>query len=215
MGSTVGANQLTVVHKGTGGVVTFSPDVCKTPVGNSVVPIPYANVARAGDAAKGARSVLVEGNPVMVQGSQFSTSTGDEAGTAGGVVSGKTRGAAEFIGYSFDVQVEGKGVARANDLMLGNQGSAANTPPAPVMQAPQPKQGKGVEDLEPDRFEVTVVDVGGKPIADVRYVVETIDGQKHEGKTDGSGKIRVEETMIGVARVVFPDLPDVAVEVQE
>ncbi len=53
--------------------------------------------------------------------SNFSTSTGDEAGTAGGgVASNKTKGKAEFVNVSFDVQFEGKGVARAFDLMLHN-----------------------------------------------------------------------------------------------
>lgn len=213
MGSNTGANQLTMVHRTSGGSVSFFPDVCLTRIGKHEVPIPYPNVATASNAAKGTPSVMVEGNPVMVQGSQFSTSTGDEPGSKGGVVSGKTKGAAEFVGCSFDVQAEGKGIARANDLMLGNHGSAFNTPPAPVMQPPQPKQGKDVDEHEPDRFEVTVVDPGGKPLAGVRYVVETVDGQKHEGKTDGSGKIQVQETMTGIARVVFPDMPDALVEV--
>ena len=66
--------------------------------------------------------------------SNFSTSTGDEAGTAGGgVASNKTKGKAEFVNYSFDVKFEGKNVARAFDLMLHND---KNTPPFPVIQGP-------------------------------------------------------------------------------
>ena len=61
-------------------------------------------------------------------------STGDEPGSAGGgVVSGKIKGKAEFINYSFDVKFEGKNVARAFDLMLHND---KNTPPFPVLQMP-------------------------------------------------------------------------------
>jgi len=78
--------------------------------------------------------VKCDGNPVCVEDSNFSTSTGDEAGTAGGgVASNKTKGKAEFVNYSFDVKFEGKGVARALDLMLHND---KNTPPFPVMQGP-------------------------------------------------------------------------------
>lgn len=37
------------------------------------------------------------------------------------------------MNFSFDVEVEGKSVPRAMDLMLHND---KNTPPAPVMQGP-------------------------------------------------------------------------------
>ena len=40
---------------------------------------------------------------------------------------------AEFVNFSFDVKVEGKGVARAFDLMLHND---KNTPPFPLLQGP-------------------------------------------------------------------------------
>ncbi|MCK4707124.1 MAG: DUF4150 domain-containing protein, partial [Gammaproteobacteria bacterium] len=77
--------------------------------------------------------VKADGNPICVKGSNFKTSTGDEAGSAGGVASSKTKGKAEFINYSFDVKMEGKNVCRAFDLMLHND---KNTPPFPVLQAP-------------------------------------------------------------------------------
>jgi hypothetical protein len=60
-------------------------------------------------------------------------STGDEAGSLLGVASNKIKGKAEFVNYSFDVKFEGKGVARALDLMLHND---KNTPPFPVVQGP-------------------------------------------------------------------------------
>jgi len=98
------------------------------------VPIPYPNVAKSSDSAKTAKKVKADGNPICVKDSNFSTSTGDEAGTAGGgVVSSKTKGKAEFVNFSFDVKVEGKNVPRAMDLMLHND---KNTPPVPVLQGP-------------------------------------------------------------------------------
>ena len=72
----------------------------------------------------------------MLQGSNFSTSTGDEAGGIGGVVSNTTKGKAEFVNYSFDVKVEGKNVPRLGDMMLQNKLSSPNTPPMPEVQAP-------------------------------------------------------------------------------
>ncbi|RKH10871.1 DUF4150 domain-containing protein [Corallococcus sp. CA053C] len=134
MANTVGVNKLSVVTRDSNGVTVAFPDVCKTPGPAGPLPIPYPNIAKSSDTAKGTRKVLVEGNPVCVKDSNFSTSTGDEAGTAGGgVASGKTKGKAEFVNYSFDVQFEGKNVARALDLMLHND---KNTPPFPVIQPP-------------------------------------------------------------------------------
>lgn len=217
MATKVGANQRTVVHKDSGGTVSFMPDVCKTPQPSGPpVPIPYPNTAVSADADKGAKSVLVDGNPILVQGSCFAQSTGDEAGSAGGVTSGKTKGAAEFVGYSFDVFAEGKGVARQGDLMLGNKGSAVNTPPAPLQQPPMPAAKEVAPgELEPDRIELVVTDGAGQPLADVRYVLETPEGKKIEGKTDGAGTIKVDETISGVGRITFPDLPDAIVEPKE
>lgn len=137
MPATMNVNNRTVVHKDSNGVATAFPDVCKTPSPGGPVPIPYPNVALSKDTAKGSKSVKIDGNPVMLKGSNFSTSTGDEGGTAGGgVVSGKTKGTAEFINYSFDVKIEGKNVPRLGDMMLQNKGSAANTPPMPEVQPP-------------------------------------------------------------------------------
>ncbi|RKH17812.1 DUF4150 domain-containing protein [Corallococcus sp. CA047B] len=129
-----GVNKMSVVTKDSGGVTTAFPDVCKTPGPAGPVPIPYPNVAQSSDTDKGTKKVSVAGNPVCVKDSNFKTSTGDEAGTAGGgVASSKTKGKAEFVSFSFDVKFEGKNVARALDLMLHND---KNTPPFPLVQGP-------------------------------------------------------------------------------
>ena len=131
MAVTVSANNLSVVHAGSNGVTIVFPDVCKTPA--PPVPVPYPNVARSSDTSKGAKTVKADGNPMCVRDSNFMLSTGDEAGALLGVVSNKIKGKAEFVNFSFDVQVEGKNVPRAFDLMLHND---KNTPPAPLLQAP-------------------------------------------------------------------------------
>jgi len=133
MGATVGVNRMSVVHQDSGGVAPSFPDVCKTPTPAGPIPIPYPNIAMASDTASGTKKVKCDGNPVCVESSNFSTSTGDEAGAAGGVASNKIKGKAEFVNFSFDVKLEGKGAARALDLMLHND---KNTPPFPVIQGP-------------------------------------------------------------------------------
>jgi hypothetical protein len=143
MANTVGVNKMSVVTKDSNGVSIAFPDICKTPGPGGPIPIPYPNIARSADTAKGSKKVSVQGNPVCLQDSNFSTSTGDEAGTAGGgVASGKTQGKAEFVNYSFNVKFEGKGVARALDPMLHND---KNTPPAPLMQGPVIADGEQEE----------------------------------------------------------------------
>ncbi|MEW5801042.1 MAG: DUF4150 domain-containing protein [bacterium] len=134
MGVTVGVNNLSVVHKDSGGVTIAFPDVCKTPAPpGPPIPIPYPNIAKSSDTAKGSKKVTMDGNPVCLKDSNFSMSTGDEAGSLNGVASNKIKGKAEFVNFSFDVQVEGKNVPRALDLMLHND---KNTPPVPLIQPP-------------------------------------------------------------------------------
>jgi Toxin PAAR-like domain len=137
MGVTVGVNGKTVVHKSSSGTTIIFPDVCKTPSPGGPIPIPYPNVAKSSDTASGSSSVKMDGNSIMLKSSNFSTSTGDEAGTAGGgVASNTTKGKAEFVNYSFDVKVEGKNVPRALDPMIHNKMSSPNTPPSPLIQPP-------------------------------------------------------------------------------
>lgn len=131
---TVGVNQLSVVHQSSNGVTIAFPDVCKTPAPPAPpIPIPYPNIAKSSDTAKGTKKVKCDGNSICHQDSNFMMSTGDEAGSLLGVASNKIKGKAEFVNFSFDVKVEGKSVTRALDLMLHND---KNTPPFPLIQPP-------------------------------------------------------------------------------
>ena len=134
MPATVIVNGQTVVHKDSGGVLVTGPDVCLTPVGNAMVPIPYTNIARSADTSQGSTSVAMDGNPIMLKGSVFARSTGDEPGKAGGLFSGVTVGKAKFVNYSSDVLVDGKPVCRRLDPMVSNLSGSGNTPPAPLQQ---------------------------------------------------------------------------------
>lgn len=139
MAVTVGVNNLSVVHADSSGTTIAFPDVCKTPSPAGPIPIPYPNIAKSSDTAKGTTKVKCDGNPVCVKDSNFSMSTGDEAGSAGGgVASNKIKGKAEFVMGSMDVKFEGKDVVRAFDIMLHND---KNTPPFPVIQGPAMAMG--------------------------------------------------------------------------
>lgn len=135
MPATVSVNMRTVVHASSSGICSGFPDVCKTPAppSPSPIPIPYPNIAQSSDTAQGSTTVKCDGNPIMLQSSNFKMSTGDEVGSIGGVVSSKIKGKAEPQMYSFDVKVDGKNVVRLLDIFLLND---KNTPPFPVMQPP-------------------------------------------------------------------------------
>jgi uncharacterized Zn-binding protein involved in type VI secretion len=133
MPASTNVNFRTVVHANSGGICIGMPDVCNTPTPAGPVPIPYPNIAKSQDTAMGSSTVAVDGQPIMLKDSCFSQSTGDEAGSAGGIISGTIKGKAEFINYSFDVMVEGKNVCRLGDMMLLNN---CNVPPMPEIQPP-------------------------------------------------------------------------------
>ncbi len=135
---TTTVNFLTVVHKKSGGVSIAFPDICKTPspAGGTPVPIPYPNIAFSKDTANGSTTVKVDGESIMLRGSNFSTSVGDEPGTAGGVLSQINKGKALPLTFSFDVMVDGDFVFRQFDLMLQNANPPPNTPPGVLLQAP-------------------------------------------------------------------------------
>jgi hypothetical protein len=115
------ANTRGIAHKGSGGLSTVFPDVCKTPVGPSVVPIPYPNIGKSSDTSKGPKTVLTDGEMPMVKEAQYSVSSGDEAGTVKGVISSDQKGVCEFMMYSFDVKFEGRNVCRLGDPLFHNK----------------------------------------------------------------------------------------------
>jgi uncharacterized protein DUF4150 len=130
MSITININGLTLCHKGSDGVsVATLPDVCKTPSPGGPVPLPYPNIARSSDLAKGTTTVSADGGQMCANyGSEFSVSTGDEPGTLGGVKSGMQEKQATWLTYSFDVKLEGKGASRLSDKMLHN--AELSMPPA-------------------------------------------------------------------------------------
>jgi hypothetical protein len=128
VGATVTLNSPnTAVHASSSGQSPVFPDVCLTPAPpGPPVPIPYPNIAKSSNASKTSSTVKVDGNAIMLKDSEFSSSSGDEAGSTGGVMSGCNRGKAQFITYSFDIKIEGQNVPRNLDMMKQNGGGAFN-----------------------------------------------------------------------------------------
>jgi hypothetical protein len=121
MAQTTFVNSRGIAHKGSGGMSTTFPDVCKTPAAPSPVPIPYPNVGKSADTSQGPSTVKTDGQMPMVKGAVYSRSSGDEAGTLGGVMSSVNMNVCEFLMYSFDVKFEGKNVCRLGDPLWHNK----------------------------------------------------------------------------------------------
>src|SRR5215468_8089272 len=126
MSVTVNVNGLSLVHKGSSGVsIATLPDVCKTPPNS--LPVPYPNIAFSRNLAKGTTTVKADGGNMCANyGSEFSSSTGDDAGKLGGVTSGTVAMEATWITYSFDVKLQGKGACRLTDKMFHNHQNTVN-----------------------------------------------------------------------------------------
>ena len=122
MGQTTFANSRGISHKGSGGMSTVFPDVCKTPAPPAPpVPIPYPNIGQASDTTGGPSTVTTDGQMPMVKGSKYAKSSGDEAGTIGGVMSSVNMSECEFMMYSFDVKLEGNNACRLGDPLFHNK----------------------------------------------------------------------------------------------
>lgn len=116
--------------KGGGSVATTGPlDACKTPSPGGPVPLPYPNLGEVSNASGGscAQKTKFDGSKVCTVKTELSRSSGDEAGTVGGVVSNRNMAAINFKMGSGKVIVEGEKCAHMGS-MTGHNGSNANVP---------------------------------------------------------------------------------------
>ncbi len=169
MSNTTLVNGLSPVTAGSNGILMTGPDVCKTTCGPATVPIPYPNMAQSADLANGSTSVTIDGNPVCLESSELSTSTGDEAGNQKGIISGTINGIALPKISSPTVFIEGKAVVRNTDMFTSNED---NTPPAPIQQAQLVTAVPGVTELieiERANIRYKFVDNQGEALTDVDF----------------------------------------------
>ena len=149
MGVTVKVNGSNngLIHKGSGHKAKCTaPDVCKTPSPGGPVPVPYPMIlSKSSDLKGGTTTVKADGGQMIaVKGSEYATCNGDEAGTAGGVVSSTNMKEAKFILFSFDVKMDGKNACRNNDKMTMNHQNTICM------------LGSDDETVEPEPFEISV-----------------------------------------------------------
>ncbi len=112
-----------------GGMCMAFPDVCKTPTPAGPVPIPYPNMAQLAQANSGtcSQKVLIQNKNAVVKDSEITMSSGDEAGSVGGVVSNMIKGSCKFKMGSSKAKAEGKAMCYITS-MVGHNGNNANMP---------------------------------------------------------------------------------------
>jgi len=80
----VTANELEITQESSNAATPAFPDVCKTPSPGGPVPIPYPNIAKSSDTAKGTKKVKADGNEISLKNSSYKKSSGDEPSTTEG-----------------------------------------------------------------------------------------------------------------------------------
>jgi hypothetical protein len=123
-----------------GGNSLAFPDTCNTPTPAGPVPTPYPNTALLVQAnpATCTRKVKIMNQPVLTKQSVIPMTSGDEAGSAGGVVSGMIKGPAQPKQGSVKVKFEGKPVV-FQSCTFGHNGTNANAPAGVLVSPSQTK----------------------------------------------------------------------------
>jgi hypothetical protein len=135
-------------------VVSTTPDVCKTPMGNSTPPVPYQIVGNLNDSASISPNVrFADKLAYLHDKSKITKVTGDEAGTAGGVKSGTNISTCESVESCKTFRVNGKQVVAHDDKFKMNNGNTFGKAVCQVSSSPASgiADGKPTEDTNPPR----------------------------------------------------------------
>ncbi|WP_339616360.1 PAAR-like domain-containing protein [uncultured Gilvimarinus sp.] len=126
-------NNLTARKDGQWLVISMLPDVCKTPIGGTDVPVPYPIIAKCGDAAQEVPHVRANGMPFITLASYLPTTTGAEPGVKKGLVSDTVGGTASFKSgqHSSTVNADKQRILRHGDLFWMNGEATGNAPSQP------------------------------------------------------------------------------------
>ena len=103
-----------------GGMSLGFPDVCLTPAGPVVVPIPYPNIAMGPMGVPPVPNVLFGGTPAHNLLTEVPLTQGDDTGVLGGVVSLMDMGPRLCLDGAFTVLVGGIPATRMTSLTLQN-----------------------------------------------------------------------------------------------
>jgi hypothetical protein len=203
-----------------GGSCFAFPDVCKTPTPAGTPPLPYPNLGQntqiKGNTA--AKNVFIKKKKAAVVGSEIATTTGDEPGSAGGVISGKTKGTATYMTGYPKVKIEGKIAGMMGSVMKQNDNNIVGAQVAPsqttVLYSPVPVMGGSAsvggkvktavekmretsqEEYKPGTIKVTT-HVNDQADAYQRVHLEMADGRTIRTAMNAQGEVEVTDLSPG------------------
>ena len=116
------SNDITARKNGKWLVIGIAPDVCKTPVGSAIVPIPYPVIAKLGNSVKTLTHVKANGDELLTISGHIPTTLGDQAGLQKGIKSGTVGGKASYkkTQHSKTVRAGKQAILRHGDLYWMN-----------------------------------------------------------------------------------------------
>jgi len=116
------------------------PDVCNVPSPVGPIPTPFPNMAMCNQASGGTVSMAVKicMKEALTKKTEIPRSMGDEAGTAGGLISGMNMGPVKFTSASTKVKFEGQ-YAVYLGCQTAHNGNNANCPVGSQMVPSQTK----------------------------------------------------------------------------
>jgi len=136
-----GRNKIGARKEGTFKAISTAPSINKTPLGPSMVSIPYPTVQDLSSSVNAARSVKFNGAPAyLLDATTQPRCTGDEQGTGKGVKSGTVSGEVKPVSGSRTVHIERKQVVREGDACTMNGGNNPGiyvTTPSPSRSNPK------------------------------------------------------------------------------
>jgi Domain of unknown function (DUF4150) len=120
------------------GMAMGVPDVCLTPSVPAPIPVPYPNIAMHSMANPGtlAMKFIIQGGMAQNLGSMIMRTSGDEAGVAGGIMSGLNMGPSRALMGSMKLFVGGMPAVRLTSMTMQN---LTNVPAGTVMAPDQVK----------------------------------------------------------------------------
>ena len=99
-------------------------DVCKVPAPpGSPIPMPFPNMASPPTASPVSEKVFFNGMAALTKKSVIPMTDGDQAGTAGGVQSGKIMGPGKFTTGSTKVEIDGNPAIHLGATTTQNDGN--------------------------------------------------------------------------------------------
>ncbi len=188
------SNGQSVVHQGGGEATAAFPDVCKTPSPAGPIPIPYPNISKSSDTAKGTKKVKADGNPVMEKDSSFSMSAGDEPGTGKGIGPQRRQGQGYFV--RLRQQMEHATSIEHHQAIpspsgYGDYGPVGPGVPLKSMGPVKPEQPMRNKAQKRDWTEIELKNRELKPIPRKGYQITVPHGSTGEGRLESRGKAQV------------------------